>query len=121
MKLKIHFEHEDAKHNKTKLNTERIHVFPDNFKELTNEEQEKLLFSFIGPSMKDLKKSDIKDTKEESINILMDLEFEDREPLLGGCSISGATIHSCKVSIMDMAVGQLIRQVMVTLDEKPGE
>ena len=118
MKLEIFFNHIDKKKNVTLIGKNASYSFPKNFETLPKEEQEKLLYKFLGTNIANITKKDIEDSCDVSIQVCIDLSFEDdRETKLGGCSISGATIHATRVSITNMAIAQLVRQIMNTLEE----
>lgn len=64
----------------------------------------------IKENFENVKDSDI-------IQIYIDLKINNKM-LLGGCSISGATINATRVSIVEMAFGQLVRQIKDTLKQE---
>lgn len=53
---------------------------------------------------------------DENIIIGIDLKYGE-ETRTGGCTVSGATLNATRVSIIHMAVAQLIRQIKETLEE----
>ena len=57
-------------------------------------------------------------SKEDIVCYLIDLEIPNKEKLLGGCSISGATILATKMNVIEMAYKQLSRQIQTTIKKE---
>jgi len=117
MKLEIHMQYKDEEGDVTDIGEISSYIFPDNL--ITAEEQEKQLYEFIETTLANTPKTDIVNSSAVSIQVCTDLIFDDdRKTKLGGCSISGATIHATNVTISEMATGQLVRQIILTLKEE---